>query len=287
MLPDAGLLPFSPSGMPRQNIQAAYICFRSRHVVLRFDMPEILSSAMSIFGGMLSSTPIGTPAGTIEIATDAHGLGIEENGLTAEERFDSPAAAVRDMYHRAVKQLIGSSPGLLWIHGGVVAKNGKALLFTAPSGQGKSTLVAYFVAQGWTYLSDELAPIDPSAATVLPFPIVPYMRDSQRNDLALEEVRALDKIQVRLAEDAIGKTALPLSGIYFLSYLPATTDAEITHCPPSLAVVEMLRNSLNPGESRTKEIANLCRLMQQAHAKYLRYSSAAAAATAIARAHLF
>jgi hypothetical protein len=182
--------------------------------------------------------------------------------------------------------LIAARPELLWVHSGVVGKSGKAVLLSGASGQGKSTLVAQFVARGWTYLSDEIAPIDPYAATVVPFPVMPYMRVSGRQDLPLTDVKELDKIPVELTQEAIATSTLPIAGIYFLSYAPSSNGVDMTPCSPAMAVVEMLRNSLNPHESRGKEIAGLCRLMEQTTCTHLRYANAPEAAEQIARSHL-
>ncbi|WP_143447617.1 hypothetical protein [Kineosporia sp. R_H_3] len=52
--------------------------------------------------------------------------------------------------------------GLVFVHCGVVAVDGKAVLLPGPSRAGKSTLVAALVDAGATYYSDEFAPVDAS-----------------------------------------------------------------------------------------------------------------------------
>lgn len=265
--------------------QAVYICFGSSHVGLRLQVAETVLPVISTFGTMLSATPSGASAGNVAAITHPEGIAIEVAGVVGSERFADPGAAVRELYHRVVMLLIAARPELLWVHSGVVAKSGQAVLLSAASGQGKSTLVAQLVARGWTYLSDEIAPIDPYAATVLPFPVMPYMRVSHRHDLPLAEVKELGKIPVELAEGAIATSAFPIAGIYFLSYAPSSGGVDLTPCSPAMAVVEMLRNSLNPHESRGKEIAGLCRLMEQTTCTHLRYVRADEAAEKIAQAH--
>lgn len=49
------------------------------------------------------------------------------------------------------------------LHAGVMSLKEHSLLFVAPSGNGKSTLCAYLMAQGFTLFSDEIALIDESA----------------------------------------------------------------------------------------------------------------------------
>ena len=48
----------------------------------------------------------------------------------------------------------------LIIHAAVLEKSGKAIIFPAPPGSGKSTLTAYLMFNGWRLLSDEMAVID-------------------------------------------------------------------------------------------------------------------------------
>lgn len=55
------------------------------------------------------------------------------------------------------------------IHAAVLEKNGKAILFPAPPGSGKSTLTAHLANSGWRLLSDEMALIEPGSHTVIPF----------------------------------------------------------------------------------------------------------------------
>lgn len=53
-------------------------------------------------------------------------------------------------------------------HAAVLVRYGQALMLPAVSGSGKTTLTALLAARGWTFFSDELAPIDPETGKVLP-----------------------------------------------------------------------------------------------------------------------
>lgn len=65
----------------------------------------------------------------------------------------------------------------LLFHAAVLARQGQALLLAAPSGSGKSTLAAALAASGWTYLSDELAVVDPATLCVAPFALPIGLKD--------------------------------------------------------------------------------------------------------------
>lgn len=67
-------------------------------------------------------------------------------------------------------QLQTLRPELLFLHAAVLESNGSAHLFVGESGAGKSTLCWGLVRGGLGYLSDELAPVDPSSWCVYPYP---------------------------------------------------------------------------------------------------------------------
>jgi hypothetical protein len=58
----------------------------------------------------------------------------------------------------------------LFLHAGAVAGDRQRLILPAEPGTGKSTLVASLLRDGFLYLSDELAPIDPVTTGVFAFP---------------------------------------------------------------------------------------------------------------------
>lgn len=54
------------------------------------------------------------------------------------------------------------------IHAAVLEKNGKAVIFPAPPGSGKSTLTAYLMLNGWRLLSDEMTIIETNTGLICP-----------------------------------------------------------------------------------------------------------------------
>lgn len=69
------------------------------------------------------------------------------------------------------------------VHAAVLAKDGKAVLFPAPPGSGKSTLTAWLAFNGWRLLSDEMALLIPGTNQVIPF-VRPICLKNQSIDLA-------------------------------------------------------------------------------------------------------
>lgn len=62
-----------------------------------------------------------------------------------------------------------AAPGLVFVHAGVVAVDGRAIVLPGRSMAGKTTLTAALVRAGATYLSDEYAPLD-ADGLVHPYP---------------------------------------------------------------------------------------------------------------------
>jgi HprK-related kinase A len=58
----------------------------------------------------------------------------------------------------------------LILHASAVEKDGKALIMTGASGSGKSTLSAMLGQNGWRFLGDEFALIDPVSGEAVPYP---------------------------------------------------------------------------------------------------------------------
>ena len=58
----------------------------------------------------------------------------------------------------------------LLLHAATVARGGKAIILTGESGSGKSTLSAVLMTEGWRFMGDEFALLDPETGMLHPFP---------------------------------------------------------------------------------------------------------------------
>jgi hypothetical protein len=61
-------------------------------------------------------------------------------------------------------------PDLLFVHAAALERDGGVWLFVGASGSGKSTTAWGLLHHGFSYLSDELAPVDLDSLEVLPYP---------------------------------------------------------------------------------------------------------------------
>jgi hypothetical protein len=125
--------------------------------------------------------------------------------------------------------------GFVFIHAGVVAVNGKALIIPGHSMQGKTSLVVELLKKGAVYYSDEYAVIDESGS-VLPFPKALSVRSGPN------AYKQIDK-PVETFEAATGKERVEPGLVLFTKFRP---DAEWS--PAELnageGVIELIRNTI-------------------------------------------
>ena len=88
------------------------------------------------------------------------------------------------------------SQQMLFMHAGVVAWRGMAIVFPGRSYTGKSTLVAELVLRGAMYYSDEFAVLD-DTGKVHPYRRTPVLRDEKRQTQDLRLMREDDRTDPR------------------------------------------------------------------------------------------
>ena len=145
----------------------------------------------------------------------------------------------------------------LMLHAGVVERGGRAVVFPAPPGSGKSTLTAGLASRGWRLLSDELALISMAdlALTAVPRPI------SLKN-ASIEVIRRFDPsavigavardthkgavAHVRASADSIRRAREPArpAWIVFPRFV-AGSPSQMTPLSKARALVRLTENAFN------------------------------------------
>ena len=69
-----------------------------------------------------------------------------------------------------LRHVIADARATLFLHAAVVARGASGLLLSGPGGVGKSTLTIELLRRGWTYSSDDLAPIKADRSDIARFP---------------------------------------------------------------------------------------------------------------------
>ncbi len=137
---------------------------------------------------------------------------VAENGSVIFLSSDIKTAA-RVLESRVHQYVAASTETAVFVHAGVIAWDGRAVVIPGPSHSGKSTLVAALVTAGATYYSDEYAVID-LEGRVHAFP----RQLRLRADILRQQVTALPRFQQSAA-----LPPLPLGWVWNIRYEPAGT----------------------------------------------------------------
>lgn len=140
--------------------------------------------------------------------------------------------------------------GLLVLHGGAIAVNGKSVIFSGPTHSGKSTLTAGLHRRGYTFLSDDLCAIavTSGAPAVIPgFPRLKLWADVlprlDTDKIGLQSVRESRKVdKYFLPVDSNNMEPVPVKSIFALE--PSDTDRiEITALKGADKIVPLIANT--------------------------------------------
>jgi len=90
----------------------------------------------------------------------------DETAIHCRDSYDLIYEFEKDMTQRV--QLL--RPDLFFIHGAALSMAERCVIISGASGSGKSSLAWFMSHNGFDYLSDELAPVDPTVLHVEPYP---------------------------------------------------------------------------------------------------------------------
>jgi len=134
---------------------------------------------------------------------------------------------------------------LLFIHSAALEYESKGLLLVAPSGTGKSTTAWAMINSGFTYLSDELAPVDINTMSINPYPHALCLKSKPPVfELPDDTLYTSQTIHVPLKSDATNRHT-PLRVIFFLEFVAGLKEPEILPINAAEAAANLFANSLN------------------------------------------
>ncbi len=274
-----------------------YIAFRGSQVAVSSNIPEVVERVKNRFCKMLAPMPPSAPvyrqAGTGRQNTNAirrlevfrrgekyYLLGcIETNG---EGR---PLASVlRYLNREVICHLIKANPNFLWLHAGAAVYQGNAVVFTRPWGRGKSTLITNLCESGWSYMSDDILPLDIKSGKVIPFPQTPFARNNNGKEVPSYRLKELRKIDFILKQEGVCKEPMPICAIVFPVYI-FKSQTKILPCSPSTAVLELLQRCLNFENHQEEAVQYICELSKSLPTLSLTFSNGKLAAKQIAQEH--
>jgi hypothetical protein len=255
------------------------IRFDRHEVEVHSDAPEILASLRDSFTHM-RGTGDGEPVARIVVTR----AGETYRGESPASKFSGAGtreSVLRWTRYQAIEQLIIARSDLLWLHGAVAGWRGRAVVMPGPRGRGKSTLVTRICARGWSFLTDDILPVDPATLRVLPFPQVPAVRPDPGRDLPEAWLRETAKSEVRV-DDRVAPGPLPVGAIV-LPEARRSGSVELRPCSSAEAVLELARGCWNFAEHGERAVAVLARLVAGRPTFRLGFRDAEPAADLIAR----
>jgi hypothetical protein len=153
------------------------------------------------------------------------------------------------------------------LHGGVVALNGKGLIFPGTPGSGKTSLVFALLKRGFRFLGDDYAFVDPKSLKAFPFPKSFTFR--QESSELFEEVKEAwdrgdiiwvteDKCYLNMSDLGINELGYPthIDYILFPTYNPDS--------PPKLTQISK--------EKASKKLQEDYNLFSHAHPEKIKFS---------------
>lgn len=269
----------APPAVKTADQRALQIAFSDREVVVRSDDSEVLGALEHIFAMMRAPTS-GRTVAALEVRRKNGRYAVQSNAdVTLED--GSLADAVRCVRDSAIQILMDARPDLLWLHAGAAAFNGRAVLFPGAPGGGKSTLVTSLCARGWSYLSDEIAPLDPLSHAVLPFPQTPAVRKYPGQDMPPEWLR-MPKTTVGLRPGSLCREPTPVAAVVRLAY-HREAPAALGVSSPATTARHLLGQCWNFASHREAAVGCVWALVQRVPGFVVSFSDGEATADVVAR----
>jgi hypothetical protein len=173
---------------------------------------------------------------------------------------------------------------LFFLHGAALSRGPHAYLFVAPPGSGKSTTTWGLVHHGFSYLSDEMAPIDLGSLEVQPYPHAiclknpppaPYelpgaaIRTSRTIHVPATSIASITHHPVRLRsiffnrydEHASEPNARPISKGEAAALLYANALNQLSHSHAGLTAVASIAERVECFQITTSDLTATCRLL--------------------------
>lgn len=243
---------------------SASYCILSYHCFLRWQSPRIgafvrtVLSPFELSDGQGPWVPLeATTPGRYDFVDQGEDAGSNRYQLRFDDRVmvesAEPGYPVEHLLWHAHAEALKRTGDFFLTHAGaVVAPSGKAVLLSAESGGGKTTLTAGLVRAGFGYLSDEAAAIDPVGRLVHPFAKALIFKSGSFQvfpDLAPpDEYGDLSTtrwfvLPTQLRSDAVGLPS-PVGHVLLIRY-ERGSPATIEPMTRAEAVVQLAQNSMN------------------------------------------
>ncbi|MCR9138468.1 MAG: hypothetical protein NXI27_20875 [Alphaproteobacteria bacterium] len=256
--------------------------FLGSAVTVSSDDVEITKSMANLFA-MMSENSNAAPLGEVRIETAHDPAKLLVDGKSVSSGTNG-AKLLRKGYREVVRLFIHQHPDLIWIHAACASSDRGAVVLPGSWGRGKSSLVLELCDQGWSFLSDDIVPIEPIVRRALPFPCTPQVRPGTKKALSRDELGALSKRAVPLEAGRVAESLQPVSMVVFPNFV-SNAEASLSPISPAQAVGELLENCLSFPKNDDATIQALCDMVENLPVFSLRFGNIAEAARLVIEAN--
>jgi hypothetical protein len=219
---------------------------------IRFDCPDAALRRLLIANFGLMTTVDGSVQPTLHYLVRSGGSSpsislVHQNHMTFE------AADTGELLYLIEKditvELQKRRSDLFFLHSAAIDWQGKACLFAAEPGSGKSTTTWALLHHEFRYLSDELSPIDLETMRVFPYPhaLCLKQRPPQSYPLPLEAIDLGRTIHVpaQSLPGAVTSESCALGAVFLVKYHPELNAPQVRRISPAEASARLYVNTLN------------------------------------------
>jgi GDP-fucose protein O-fucosyltransferase len=258
------------------------ISFLDHSITASSNRPEAALAIRSLFAMMVSPYPVRS-SGELRIEIFGDQVEMLLDGRVISETPPG-SSFMRSFYRQVVCQFIEWCPRLAWLHAGAAASSGGAVILPGEWARGKSSLVMELCERGWTFLSDDIVPLDPAKGAVLPFPGTPQIRFNVDKSLHREDMGNVAKSQFALDPAKVATVPQPLTMIVF-PYFTLGAVPELSPISHGQALGKLLENCLSFVKNDDVVIHRLCTVVENVPTYNLRFGNAVDAAGLLIHAH--
>lgn len=239
----------------RESIE--YVTYGDHQVEIRTDAPPVLQATRRLFRMMQGEGDKKT-LDTLGVYGFGDGYNVQGSRVMHVQE-GSLEDVMRSIKHEVVLRFVETRSDLIWLHAGAVAQGGSVLLFVGEWGSGKSTFVATLYREGWTYLSDDMIPYDPTTKCVLPFPLTMAYREHQGELLPKEAIPSLEKVYVDLEQNRVQGSPVPVQAVVFPTFQPDAAPG-LDEYSAAKSAVALIRQCQNVNEYHGDAVQELCEM---------------------------
>jgi hypothetical protein len=205
-----------------------------------------------LIAGNLGAFAIGETQTAPDLAYGITGRGpyaVHRQGRATVAAAENRSALLYEVEKDIVLELQRRSAELFFFHSGAIAWKGRASLFVAESGSGKSTTTWALLHDGYDYLSDEIAPIALDTLHVHPYPHAVCLKRAPPDSYPLPAATMRLDWSLHVPTSALPADVMsapcPLDAIFLLRYDPRARTPSLRPLSAAEAAARLFVNALN------------------------------------------